>query len=55
MKDKLAEFVHNAVFLRQVKTQDEIFWQAKKKGFSTNRAEIHSIVEAVATPYKAKR
>lgn len=55
MNNSLKEFVHKAIFHRQVRTVDEILKQARKSRFNTNRAEIYATIEEVCTPYKAKR
>ena len=52
--EALKKFVHNAIFLRQVKSVDDIQRQARKSGLGTTRNEIYRAVEEVCTPYKSK-
>lgn len=50
----LSDFVHKAVFQRQVKTVEDILRQARKSGHSTSREEIYRTVGEVCTPYKTR-
>lgn len=55
MDNNLNNFVHKAIFHRQVRTVEEILKQARKARFNTNRGEIYNAIEAVCTPYKKRK
>lgn len=52
MSNELNNFVHKAVFVRQVRKIDDIHRQARKKGINVSRTEIARVLENVCTPYK---
>ena len=54
MDRNLHSFVHKAIFIRQVRTVDEILKQARKSNINTNRSEIYKVIESVCTPYKKR-
>ena len=53
--DNLNSFVHNAIFLRQVRTVEEIHKQARKNRINVSRGQVYRAIEEVCTPYKARR
>lgn len=55
MSDELSNFVHKAVFIRQVRKIDDIHRQARKKGINVSRNEVYRVVEDVCTPYKRNK
>lgn len=55
MDKNIVNFVHDAVFKRQVRSNEEILRQAHRRGFvELRRRDIEQLVEQVCTPYRKK-